>query len=235
MPNDEPQAGAQAAAGDAPNREQKKPGGESAATKPDAGGAGAAAGSAAAGAGGDKPTFPPAPMNEKIATLREATTTVIAGVVVLATLGMLVWTFLATADTAQKKDIMLYGLPILGTVLGYYFGRVPAERRAESAELDRGQAQATANQAVASAASARETAQASARGQQEAEKKLGIAKTAIENGMQAMTAALGPPGAGAGKPQRKTLGGPGEAPAGSAEIDAMRRAHLELLAASRLL
>jgi len=34
----------------------------------------------------------------------------------------------------REKDVLQFVLPILGTVLGYYFGRVPAERRAESAE-----------------------------------------------------------------------------------------------------
>jgi Na+-transporting methylmalonyl-CoA/oxaloacetate decarboxylase gamma subunit len=73
--------------------------------------------------------------------LREATTVTIAGVVVFLAAWMLVSTFQAagkvTADTAaftRQKDIMLYGLSLLGTVMGYYFGRAPAELRAKQAE-----------------------------------------------------------------------------------------------------
>ncbi len=34
----------------------------------------------------------------------------------------------------QQKDILLYGLALLGTVMGYFFGRVPAELHAVQAQ-----------------------------------------------------------------------------------------------------
>lgn len=222
-------AGAGGAAGSG-GKPGGKPGGDSTAEM-----AGKAAGG---GAGATAPVFPPSPMNEKLATWREGTTTWIALLVVFVTLGMLVWTFL-DADTADKKDIMLYGLPILGTVLGYYFGRVPAERRAESAEQGRGQAQATATHAVQEAASARETGEQHSRDKRDAERKLGVATAANESAKQSLAKVLGAPGAvgASGKPQRKTLGA-GDVAAGETagyELDAVREAYLELQAASRLL
>jgi len=74
---------------------------------------------------------------------REIVTTAIAGVVVGLSAWMLISTFQAAANSAsptaldafnREKDVMLYGLSLLGTVMGYYFGRVPAELRAKHAE-----------------------------------------------------------------------------------------------------
>ena len=45
---------------------------------------------------------------------------------------------------ARQKDLLLYALGLLGTVTGYYFGRVPAELHAHRAE---GEAKASRNQA----------------------------------------------------------------------------------------
>src|SRR3954469_22349153 len=39
-----------------------------------------------------------------------------------------------TESYNRQKDIMLYGLALLGTVTGYYLGRVPAEINAKRAE-----------------------------------------------------------------------------------------------------
>jgi hypothetical protein len=41
---------------------------------------------------------------------------------------------LAEAVFSRKKDVLLYALSLLGVVVGYYFGRVPAEKRADEAE-----------------------------------------------------------------------------------------------------
>src|SRR6266404_5893811 len=41
----------------------------------------------------------------------------------------------------QQKDIMLYALAFLGTVTGYYLGRVPAELHAQQAEKSANTAQ----------------------------------------------------------------------------------------------
>lgn len=119
---------------------------------------------------------PPGPSDpraglEWTAGLREIVTAAIAAVVVLLSGWMLVVTFkdagavssldpaqvearrpLLEQAFAQRKDVMLYALSLLGTVLGYYFGRVPAERRAEKAEQARGEAQESADQAAGRAA-----------------------------------------------------------------------------------
>lgn len=128
------------------------------------------------GPGSGPPASPPAPPSPPAkpgwaAGLRELMTALIAAVIVLVSGWMLVVTFqdagavsgldppqlearkpLLEQAFAQRKDVMLYALSLLGTVLGYYFGRVPAERRAEKAEEARGEAQASANQAVGRAA-----------------------------------------------------------------------------------
>jgi hypothetical protein len=96
------------------------------------------------------------------------TTTAIAALVVLAALTLMWRTFSAPPDFAQKKDVMLYGLTILGTVIGYYFGRVPAERRAEASERKSNEAQAQ-----------REALQA-AQAKDEAARKLEQAKAGVE-------------------------------------------------------
>lgn len=130
----------------------------------DPGTAGAA--KAAAGALADKPAasptvpgapssaivLPPEPKYQWLAGLREITTTVIAAVILGVTVLMMWRTFKAAGNSFQDmKDVMLYALPILGTVMGYYFGRVPAERRAEASEQRAGDAQNTAQAATAQA------------------------------------------------------------------------------------
>jgi hypothetical protein len=54
----------------------------------------------------------------------------------------------------RQKDILLYGLGLLGTVTGYYLGRVPAELRANTAQNQVTTANNTALQATAKAAEA---------------------------------------------------------------------------------
>ena len=63
----------------------------------------------------------------------------------------------ATTDTAllqmrkeayeQQKDIMLYALALLGTVTGYYLGRVPAELHAQQAQKSANSANQQLNKA----------------------------------------------------------------------------------------
>jgi hypothetical protein len=55
----------------------------------------------------------------------------------------------------RQKDLLLYGLALLGTVTGYYLGRVPAEQRAQQAQQAANTAQtqlSSANNAVIKAA-----------------------------------------------------------------------------------
>ncbi len=47
----------------------------------------------------------------------------------------------------RQKDILLYALSLLGTVLGYYFGRVPAELHAQQAQTQANKSQLESAQA----------------------------------------------------------------------------------------
>src|SRR4051812_9627181 len=74
--------------------------------------------------------------------LKEIIAAVLALGIAAVALVLLVATFVAAGKTGpqaidvfgRKKDVLQFVLPILGAVIGYYFGRVPAERRAEQAE-----------------------------------------------------------------------------------------------------
>lgn len=57
-----------------------------------------------------------------------------------------------------QKDVMLVAIGLFGSVIGYYFGRVPAEKRADRAESAAQQAQATVTDAVTNASVAEERA-----------------------------------------------------------------------------
>lgn len=67
--------------------------------------------------------------------LREAVTAGIGLAILSVTCIMLLGTFHEGTPDAfnRKKDILLYGVALLGTVAGYYFGRVPAELHAQRA------------------------------------------------------------------------------------------------------
>jgi hypothetical protein len=109
-----------------------------------------------------------------LATLREVTTTAIALVILALSVFMMLKTFASAGGDFQKmKDVMLYVLPILGTVMGYYFGWVPAEGRAEASEKKAGEAQATAQNATVEALQTR----------QQTEQKMQQVKLAMERVM----------------------------------------------------
>lgn len=72
--------------------------------------------------------------------LKEITTTFIALVIVLVTTWMIYRAFTNAADATfdkdaltRSKDILAFALGLFGTVTGYYFGRVPAEKQADAA------------------------------------------------------------------------------------------------------
>jgi hypothetical protein len=65
--------------------------------------------------------------------LKEATTALIALMIVGVTL-FAFWRSVTGVANDSQKDMLGLGLSLLGTVMGYYFGRMPSERRAESAE-----------------------------------------------------------------------------------------------------
>lgn len=75
-----------------------------------------------------------------------------------------------------QKDILLIAVGLLGSVMGYYFGRVPAEHRAAAAEAAATGAQTTAADAVSEAAAARSQAESEKGRTAEAEKKVEDAK-----------------------------------------------------------
>jgi hypothetical protein len=73
--------------------------------------------------------------------MKEIVTSLLAVSIAAVALILLMLTFIDAGKTGssadlfgREKDVLQFVLPFLGTVLGYYFGRVPAERRAESAE-----------------------------------------------------------------------------------------------------
>lgn len=91
----------------------------------------------------------PAPKNESESRsyqgLREGMAALLSVGILLITLLMLYNTFFQASLVSQAntpsdiaynhmKDVMLYGLALLGTVTGYYFGRVPAELHAQQAQ-----------------------------------------------------------------------------------------------------
>ena len=70
---------------------------------------------------------------------------VVTGVISIAIAGLALWmlydTYIASKITtalpqevfSRQKDILLLGITLLGTVTGYYLGRVPAEKQADVA------------------------------------------------------------------------------------------------------
>ena len=90
--------------------------------------------------------------------LREGMTTFLAIVLLAVTMYMLADTYLVAraslagrtdADArlaleayARQKDVLTIAVGFLGAVIGYYFGRVPAEKRADTAEKQADQAKA---------------------------------------------------------------------------------------------
>lgn len=141
-----------------------------------------AAPAAAESAGSPAISLPPAPKYQWMAGLREITTTLIALVILTITMILVMRTFGAAGDDFEKmKDVLLYVLPILGTVMGYYFGRVPAERRAEASEHKADQAQVTAQAAT----------QQVSQVQTQTQQKLQQAKVGVERAQAKLEAAAG--------------------------------------------
>jgi len=88
-------------------------------------------------------------VGEKAAqVLRESVTALLSVAIAAVALWMLVDTYLTGRGPspvneayARQKDLLLYALALLGTVTGYYLGRVPAELHAQNAEREAKQAQ----------------------------------------------------------------------------------------------
>jgi hypothetical protein len=184
--------------------------------------AGGAAGAEEVGPPPPALELPPEPKTAALAWLREITSTVLAVAIVMISLTLLSRTFAVAGDFQSKKDVMLYGLTILGTVVGYYFGRVPAERRAEASEETAKKAHNAASDATAAAAQAQQRATRIAQDKEEVAKKLVAAKSGVEK----VKAALAP---AAGAQRKGFVDGLSEPGAPAAE------AFLELEVLSRLL
>lgn len=101
---------------------------------------------------------------------REQVAAWIALLVIVAALGMIVWTFQYIDDKekfGRAKDLLLIINPVLGLVIGYYFNKVSTEARAENAEKTARSATADARQAAESRDKAQELANAARAGAQE--------------------------------------------------------------------
>ena len=92
----------------------------------------------------------------------------------------------------RQKDIMLYALALLGTVTGYYLGRIPAELHAQSAQraanTAQNQLEKTQTKLTAAAGDTASIATRLGFAEQEKEKAKGNARDAMEALEKASTA-----------------------------------------------
>ena len=101
---------------------------------------------------------------------REQVAAWIALLVIVAALGMILWSFRYVDDKekfGRAKDLLLIINPVLGLVIGYYFNKVSTEARAENAEKTARSATADARQASESRDKAQKVADAARAGAQE--------------------------------------------------------------------
>jgi hypothetical protein len=116
-----------------------------------------------------------------VGALKEITATAFALVILALSVLMLHSMFQQSADNwDKKKDILLYTLPLLSAVIGHYFGRVPAERRAEAAEKSGAEAAAVAGQAARVAGEAQRQHDERVQQIQYAHKRMAEAKASID-------------------------------------------------------
>ncbi len=179
---------------------------------------------------------------------RDATTTIIAILIVIVALYLIIAAFWRSDEVLaldsstvenqalyqaqldqqqnardQRKDILLIAVGILGTVTGYYFGRTPAERRAEGAERHAKRATEESRAATRQAGQASERADEQRRGRDQAQQRLHEAK----RGIKRIAERLDP----AAQQARATLGTGGPpSPAAADLLEA--RTELEALAES---
>jgi uncharacterized protein (UPF0333 family) len=181
-------------------------------------------------------------------TLREWTTTLIAVTIVIVTLYLLITAFssggetlVLDADTVendalyqaqldqqqnsrdQRKSILLVAVGILGTVMGYYFGRSPAEKRAERAERTAEKASEESGAAHHNAEQAREQAAEDRQSRRDADQRMRDVKGGIRRAADGLTQVT--------QQARTTLGSGGQpAPATAELLEA--KAQLDALADS---
>jgi hypothetical protein len=90
----------------------------------------------------------------------------------------------------RQKDIMLYALALLGTVTGYYLGRVPAELHAQQAQQQLRTTQSQLTDAARTAAVAVSQASTAQSEKQQALEKVENAKTALEGASTTISEAI---------------------------------------------
>ena len=118
-----------------------------------------------------------------------------------------------------QKDIMLVAIGLFGSVLGYYFGRVPAEHRAERAESAAAAAEATATTAVASASMAEARAGGERQEREKADRKVEDARRTTEAILPTLSS--GPRQRGTLSPERGGGGSDTEPSAAAAQLQAL--------------
>lgn len=127
----------------------------------------------------------------------------LVSLVLLVLAAVMLWETYATGRTpkidldayARQKDVMLYGLTLLGTVTGYYLGRVPAERRAD-------QAQQTATTAQRQLGKAQDRANDESVAREIAERKTADVRRELPRVRELVQAGLAASGAGAARGAR---------------------------------
>lgn len=109
------------------------------------------------------PADPPAvtpTMTAPTTGFNEGFTAMLAGIITVVVMGILVSiavvafqnvSLAALAGFERLKDVLSISLSLFGTVLGYYFGRVPADKRADTADkrADEAQSQAASSNKAA--------------------------------------------------------------------------------------
>lgn len=91
----------------------------------------------------------------------------------------------------RQKDLLLYGLALLGTVTGYYLGRVPAEQRAQQAQQAANTAQTQLTSANNTAIKAAGDAVEATKEAESAKRQRDAAKTTLTN-IQTKVSAVAP-------------------------------------------
>lgn len=136
----------------------------------------------------------------------------------------------------RQKDIMLYALALLGTVTGYYLGRVPAELHAQQAEKSANNAQDQLQKTQTQLTDTAGSAAAAATQVTVAEKEKDAAKAKLNKaarGLDTVKSVLSRKRAEAKRPARRTLGGQedgasSESVLGADEEEELRRAEQEI-------
>ena len=135
----------------------------------------------------DDPTPTPSPKKETFwvwfrnSGLKEIVTTLIALWVTCTTL--LMFNDLFDSPSDEKADVLAKLTPVFGAIIGYYFGRVPAERQAQKSEDAREAAEAQANHSNQVAAAEKEKARSAAARTNEMAARMGRAKVTVEEAL----------------------------------------------------